>query len=116
MLGRTSAAAYLPAPPPSVKIHVRPGSHVLPALIHKFHQAKLVGRSEVTIWGSGTPRREFMHVDDLTSACLFLLENYQNSSTINIGTGEDLTIANLAELVREVVYPEAKLHYEKAIN
>jgi GDP-L-fucose synthase len=90
------------------------GSHVLPALIRKFHQAKLAGRSEVTIWGSGTPRREFMHVDDLTSACLFLLENYENSSTINIGTGEDLPIANLAELVREVVYPEAILRYDSS--
>ena len=90
------------------------GSHVLPALMRKFHEAKLTGDGEVTIWGSGTPRREFLHVDDLASACIFLMENYEDASTINVGTGEDLPIAGLAELVREVVYPEAKLIYDSS--
>ncbi len=88
------------------------GSHVLPALIRKCHEAKLCGSGEVTIWGSGTPRREFLHVDDLAAACLFLLQNYEEAATINVGTGEDVTIADLAELVREIVYPEAKLVYD----
>lgn len=90
------------------------GSHVLPALMRKFHEAKLAGKSEVTIWGSGTPRREFLHVDDLASACLFVQENYEETSTINIGTGEDIPIAELADLVREVVYPGAKLVYDSS--
>jgi len=90
------------------------GSHVLPALVRKFHEAKLAGSPEVTIWGSGTPRREFLHVDDLADACLFLLANYQEASTINVGTGEDITIAGLAELVREIVYPHAKLVYDSS--
>ena len=77
------------------------GSHVLPALIRKFHEAKIAGTREVIIWGSGTPRRELMHVDDLAAACLFLLKHYAEASTINIGTGEDIPIAGLAELVRE---------------
>jgi GDP-L-fucose synthase len=87
-------------------------SHVLPALMRKFHEAKLAGSREVTIWGSGAPLREFLHVDDLASACLFVMENYEEPSAINIGTGEDLSIADLASLVREVVYPEAKLVYD----
>jgi len=88
------------------------GSHVLPALIRKCHEAKLCGSGEVTIWGSGTPRREFLHVDDLAAACLFLLQNYEQAAPINVGAGEDVTIADLAELVREIVYPEAKLVYD----
>ncbi len=88
------------------------GSHVLPALIRKCHEAKLCGSGEVTIWGSGTPRREFLHVDDLAAACLFLLQNYEEAATINVGAGEDVTIADLAELVREIVYPEAKLVFD----
>ena len=87
-------------------------SHVLPALIRRCHEAKLCGSGEVTIWGSGTPRREFLHVDDLAAACLFLLENYEEAATINVGTGEDVTIADLAGFVREIVYPEAKLVYD----
>ena len=90
------------------------GSHVLPALIRKFHEAKLAGRTEVEIWGTGKPRREFLHVDDLASACIFLMDNYNEASTINVGTGEDIPIAGLADLVREVVYPEAKLVYDSS--
>jgi GDP-L-fucose synthase len=82
-------------------------SHVLPAMIRKFHDAKLEGRREVTIWGTGTPRREFLHVDDLADACLFLMRHYDEASHINIGTGEDLTIRALADMVREIVHPEA---------
>ena len=87
-------------------------SHVLPALIRKFHEAKLGHRSEVTIWGTGSPRREFLHVDDLADCCLFLLEHYDEESHVNVGTGEDLSIRELAELVRSVVYPEAKLRFD----
>ena len=88
------------------------GSHVLPALLRKFHEAKEQRQAEVTIWGTGAPRREFLHVDDLADACLFLLEKYDEPTTINIGTGEDLTIAQLADSVRKVVYPEAELQYD----
>lgn len=90
------------------------GSHVLPALIRKFHEAKISGRSEVEIWGSGKPRREFLHVDDLASACIYLLDNYNEESTINVGTGEDIPIADLADLVRQVVYPQAELVYDSS--
>ncbi len=78
-------------------------SHVLPALIRKFHQAKENNDPAVTLWGTGTPRREFLHVDDLAEACLFLMENHHSNETINIGTGEDLSIKELAELIKEVV-------------
>lgn len=75
------------------------GSHVLPALIRKAHEAKLRGDDRIVIWGSGTPRREFLHVDDLADAVLFLAERYSDPRPINVGTGEDLTIRELAELV-----------------
>ena len=87
-------------------------SHVMPALMRKFHDARAAGRGEVVIWGSGTPRREFLHVDDLADACLFLMEHYDGSEHINVGTGEDLSIRELAELVREIVYPEARLVFD----
>ena len=77
-------------------------SHVLPAMLRKFHEAKLQGQPSVEIWGSGTPRREFLHVDDLATACLHLMLHYDEASLVNVGTGEDLTILELAELVREV--------------
>lgn len=77
-------------------------SHVLPALIRRFHEAKRDGAPEVTLWGSGTPRREFLHVDDLAAACVRLLEFYDGDEPVNIGCGEDLTIRELAETVREV--------------
>jgi len=89
-------------------------SHVLPALIRKFHEAKDKGQKEVTVWGSGIPRREFLHVDDLAAACLFLMENYSELEHINIGTGQDLTIRDLAELVQEIVYPEAELVFDRS--
>lgn len=78
-------------------------SHVLPALIRRFHEAAEIGAQEVVLWGTGTPRREFLHVDDLAEAALFLLENYNDPQTINVGVGEDLTIRELAELVADVV-------------
>ncbi|MGW2652251.1 GDP-L-fucose synthase family protein [Streptomyces sp. NPDC001478] len=77
-------------------------SHVLPALIRRFHEAVRDGASEVVLWGSGTPRREFLHVDDLAAACVLLLERYDAEEPVNIGTGEDLTIRELAENVAEV--------------
>jgi GDP-L-fucose synthase len=81
-------------------------SHVLPALLRKMHVGKVEGAASVTVWGSGTPRREFLHADDLADACLFLMRNYHESSPINVGTGEDVTVQELAELVRNVVgYP-----------
>jgi GDP-L-fucose synthase len=78
-------------------------SHVLPGLIRRFHEAKVDGIPSVTVWGTGTPRREFLHVADLARACLFLLENYDAPEPINVGVGEDLSIRELAELVAEVV-------------
>jgi GDP-L-fucose synthase len=78
-------------------------SHVLPALLRKVHEAKARGDKEVVVWGTGTPRREFLHVDDLASACRFLLENYSDSALINVGYGEDVTIRELAEIICEVV-------------
>lgn len=78
-------------------------SHVLPALIRKFHEAKLSNASSVTLWGSGNPRREFLHSDDLARASLFLLENYDEDVAINVGFGEDSSIKELAEMVREIV-------------
>jgi GDP-L-fucose synthase len=86
--------------------------HVLPAMIRKFHEAKVRGEPAVTIWGTGTPRREFLHVDDLAAACLFLMQGYDGSSHINVGTGQDITIAGLADLVRSIVYPEATLLFD----
>jgi GDP-L-fucose synthase len=78
-------------------------SHVLPALIRKVHEAKLAGAKEIPIWGTGSPRREFLHVDDLADACVFLLENYDSPEIINIGCGEDVTIRELAGTVCDVL-------------
>jgi GDP-L-fucose synthase len=78
-------------------------SHVLPALIRRFHDAAAMEAPEVILWGSGTPRREFLHVDDLAEAALFLLEHYDDDQPINVGVGEDLTILELAHLVAEIV-------------
>ncbi len=78
-------------------------SHVLPALIRKFHTAKVTGAPSVEVWGTGSPMREFLHVDDLADACFFLLQNYNDELHVNIGTGEDLTIKALAELVKDIV-------------
>jgi GDP-L-fucose synthase len=87
-------------------------SHVLPALMRKFHDAKRANAAAVTIWGSGTPRREFLHVDDLADACVFLMNHYDDAGHVNVGTGEDLTIRALAELVRDIVYPDASLRFD----
>jgi len=78
-------------------------SHVLPALIRRFHEAKARGDVSVTIWGTGTPRREFLHVDDLADACVFLMRGYSGEEIVNVGTGSDLSIRELAELVAEIV-------------
>jgi GDP-L-fucose synthase len=87
-------------------------SHVLPALMRKFHEAKVRGERDVIVWGSGTPRREFLHVDDLADACVFLMNRYSDARHINVGTGEDLTIGALAEMVRDVVYPSARITFD----
>lgn len=78
-------------------------SHVLPALIRKFHDAKREGRAEVEIWGSGTPRREFLFVDDLAEAVVFLMQHYSSEQIINVGVGQDVTILELAEIIRHIV-------------
>ena len=78
-------------------------SHVLPALIRKFHTAKITGAPSVEVWGTGSPMREFLHVDDLADACFFLLQNYDEELFVNIGTGEDLTIKALAEMIKDIV-------------
>jgi GDP-L-fucose synthase len=78
-------------------------SHVLPALIRKFHDAKQQNDENVTLWGTGSPKREFLHADDLGTACVFLLENYDSDVPINIGTGKDISIAELASLIQEIV-------------
>ncbi|MEY3566930.1 MAG: GDP-L-fucose synthase [Actinomycetota bacterium] len=87
-------------------------SHVLPALIRKFHDAKQSGGDAVEIWGTGSPMREFLHVDDLADACVFLMENYSDDSHINVGTGVDLSIRELAEKVRDIVHPSARLVFD----
>ena len=87
-------------------------SHVLPALLAKFHAAKVNGDATVEVWGSGSPRREFLHVEDLADACLFLMRHYDAPGPINVGTGKDLTIRALAEMIGEVVYPEAELVFD----
>jgi len=84
-------------------------SHVLPALIRKFHEARASGAAEVVVWGSGTPRREFLHVDDLADACLFLMQRYDDERIINVGVGEDIAIAELAALVQRVVGFEGEI-------
>lgn len=87
-------------------------SHVVPALIRKFHEARVENRAEVVIWGTGTARREFLHVDDLADACLFLMERYDEMGHINVGTGEDLSIRELAHLIGDLVYPGARLVFD----
>jgi len=87
-------------------------SHVLPALLRKFHEAKESGSTDVQIWGSGTPRREFLFADDLADACLFLMEHYNEKEIINIGCGQDVTIKELAEIVKEVVGFTGNLVYD----
>jgi GDP-L-fucose synthase len=87
-------------------------SHVLPALIRRFHEARSAGRDEVVLWGTGSPRREFLHVDDLADACVYLMRNYDRSEHINVGMGTDLSIRELAELVASIVHPGAGLRFD----
>jgi GDP-L-fucose synthase len=87
-------------------------SHVVPALMRKFHDAKLAGQNEVVVWGTGTPRREFLHVDDLADACVFVMNRYEGPQHINVGTGEDLSIRELAETIRRIVHPSAKIVFD----
>ena len=87
-------------------------SHVLPALIRKFHEAKEAGDAAVTVWGTGTPRREFLHVDDLADAAVYLMENYSSPEIVNAGWGQDISIGELAELVRKVVGFEGEIEFD----
>ncbi len=87
-------------------------SHVMPALIRKFHEARISRAPTVTVWGTGTPLREFLHVDDCAAACLFLMQNYDGEEIVNIGVGEDLSIAELAELISRVVGFTGKIVYD----
>jgi GDP-L-fucose synthase len=87
-------------------------SHVLPALMRKFHEAKVEGADEVTVWGTGKPRREFLHVDDLADACVFLMGNYSSAEIVNVGWDRDISISELAELVREVVGFKGKIVFD----
>ena len=89
-------------------------SHVLPALIRRFHEAKLADSESISIWGTGNPRREFLHSDDLADAVLFLMENYNDSEIVNIGCGEDQTIRVLAETIREVVGYSGSLEFDSS--
>lgn len=88
------------------------GSHVLPALMRKFHEAKVASQREVVVWGTGNPRREFLHVDDLAEACLFLMNNYNEETTVNVGTGQDVAIHELAKIIQDVVCPAAEVVFD----
>ena len=88
------------------------GGHVLPSLMRRFHEAREVGEATVGVWGTGNARREFLHVDDLADACLFLMDGYSASGHVNVGTGVDLTIRELAETVRDLVHPGADLAFD----
>jgi GDP-L-fucose synthase len=87
-------------------------SHVLPALIRRFHEAKEQGKTEVVVWGTGTPKREFIHVDDLADAAIFLMENYDGEEIVNVGVGEDVAIAELANLIKETVGFQGELKFD----
>lgn len=87
-------------------------SHVLPAMIRKFHEAKVSNNQEVNLWGTGSPMREFLHADDLAEACVYLMENYSQPEFINVGTGKDVTIKELAETVKEIVGFEGTLNWD----
>ena len=89
------------------------GSHVLPALIRKFHEAKVANQPFVEVWGTGSPFREFMHADDLAEACVYLMNNYDGEQFVNVGTGEEVTIKELAELVKETVGFEGELRWNR---
>jgi GDP-L-fucose synthase len=87
-------------------------SHVLPALLRKFHEARQLGEPEVVVWGTGTPRREFLHVDDLADACLFLMDRYDGAEPVNVGWGEDIAIGELASLVGDIVGFKGGLRFD----
>jgi GDP-L-fucose synthase len=89
-------------------------SHVVPALMRKFHESKIEGSKSATVWGSGTPMREFLHVDDLADACLYLMEHYDGDEHINVGTGEDLSIRQLAEQIRDIVAPGVAIAFDRS--
>lgn len=89
-------------------------SHVLPALIRKFHEAKVAGQSQVVVWGTGTPRREFMHVDDCATACLFLMEKYNEGEITNLGVGDDITIRDLATIIKSVVEYQGDMIFDES--
>jgi len=90
------------------------GAHVLPMLMRRFHEAKLAGDPTVTVWGTGTPRRELLHVDDLADGCTYLMNNYDDAGHVNVGTGVDISIRELAETIRDIVYPEAELSWDSS--
>ena len=87
-------------------------SHVLPALLRKVHEAKMAGAPSITLWGTGTPLREFLHVDDLADACIFLLRNYSDEGHVNLGSGSELSIADLARTICRVVGYSGPLEYD----
>jgi GDP-L-fucose synthase len=89
-------------------------SHVLPALIRKFHEAKIEKRKEVVVWGTGSPRREFLHVDDLADAAYFLMNNYDEEEIINVGTGEDVPIKKLAHVIKEMLDYQGKIVFDNS--
>jgi len=89
-------------------------SHVLPALLRKFHEAKMNNQPEVFVWGTGSPRREFLHADDMADACLFLMKNYNEPGPINIGTGEDISIKELAEIIKEITGFHGKIIFDSS--
>lgn len=89
-------------------------SHVIPSLIRKFHEAKIKKEPSVTLWGTGSAKREFLHVDDLAKACIFLMDNYNDSEIINIGTGKDMTIKELAEMIQKIVKYSGNIVWDTA--
>lgn len=89
-------------------------SHVLPALIRRFHEAKQTGAQTITIWGSGTPKREFLFADDLAEACYYLMQNYDEEGLVNVGTGEDLSIKDLALLIKKIIGYEGEIQFDTA--
>lgn len=88
-------------------------SHVLPALLRKFHEAKMRGDATITLWGSGSPRREFLHADDLADACFFLMQKYNSSELVNIGVGEDITIIELADLIKNITGFTGQINWDR---
>jgi GDP-L-fucose synthase len=89
-------------------------AHVLPSLVRKFHEAKINNTPEVTIWGTGLPKREFLHADDLADACVYLMNTYSEEGLVNIGTGEDIAISDLALMIKEVVGYKGNVVYDQS--